>query len=119
MSAPAYAADIEQALRATRSVVREAFAAPVASRHKADGSVVTDLDLELEDVLASTLLDLDPTWGIVGEESGEIRAGTPTWHLDPVDGTSNFARRNPLFGSQVALMDGTTPLFSAGARTPR
>ncbi|MDJ0974577.1 MAG: inositol monophosphatase family protein [Planctomycetota bacterium] len=113
MNVPAYAADIEHALRATRPVVEAAFAAPASSRRKADGSVVTDLDLALEEVLANTLLELDSGWGIVGEESGEIRAGTPTWHLDPVDGTSNFARRSPLFGCQVALLDGTTPLFSA------
>lgn len=113
MSAPGYAAAVEAALRATRPVVLEAFAQLPTSRRKADGSLVTDLDEALERTLAHALLELDPGWGVVGEESGELRRGTPTWHLDPVDGTSNLARRSPLFASQLVLLDGITPLFGA------
>jgi myo-inositol-1(or 4)-monophosphatase len=108
------AGPVEVALRATRARVQEAFAeAPSPERFKEDGSVVTDLDHELEARLAETLLDLEPSWGLVGEESGEIRAGRPTWHLDPVDGTANFSRRLGVFASQVVLVDGTQPLFAA------
>ncbi len=104
---------LEQALRATRGVVQAAFAKPAAGRLKPDGSTVTDLDVALEQQLGGVLLDLDPSWGVVGEESGVLRPGEPTWHLDPVDGTANFARRSALFASQLVLMDGSTPLFGA------
>lgn len=108
------AAPVEAALRGTRARVLEAYRAGAdPERFKQDGSAVTDLDLELEGVLAKALLPLDETLGMHGEESGVLRGGSPTWHLDPVDGTTNFSRRIGVFGSQVVLMDGTDPLFAA------
>ncbi len=109
-----YAGDVEAAFRGIRSRVVEAFERePEQRRLKHDGSVVTALDHELEGLLGDALLALEPDYGLIGEESGVIREGTPTWVLDPLDGTANFARRSPLFGSQVALLDGIDPLFSA------
>ncbi|MDA1195452.1 MAG: hypothetical protein O2894_09745 [Planctomycetota bacterium] len=108
------AAPIERALRATRARVLEAYRAlPAPARFKDDGSAITDLDLALEKVLAADLMPLDPSFGVHGEESGVLRAGSPTWHLDPVDGTANFARRVGAFGSQLVLMDGLEPRFAA------
>ncbi len=105
---------VESALRATRPKVLAAYRREAdPARFKDDGSAITDLDLELERDLASALLPLDPSWGLYGEESGTMREGSPTWHLDPVDGTANFARRLGVFGSQLALVDGIEPLFAA------
>ena len=105
--------ELERAFRATRDAARAAFAKPPKEeRMKRDGTLVTALDHELEERLANTLLDLDPDWGVWGEEDGEIRAGTRSWHLDAVDGTLNFAKRIPLFVSQAALLDGTDPLVA-------
>ena len=110
----ALAAPVEAALRATRPVVLEAYRAVAdPERFKDDGSAVTDLDLALEARLAEALLPLDERFGLHGEESGRMRAGTPTWHLDPVDGTANFSRRIGVFGSQLVLMDGLEPVFAA------
>jgi len=108
------AEDVEAAFRSIRARVVEVFdQEPEARQLKLDGSVVTALDLELEAILAEALLALEPSFGLVGEEGGTLREGSPTWVLDPLDGTANFSRRSPLFGSQVALLDGTRPLFSA------
>jgi myo-inositol-1(or 4)-monophosphatase len=105
---------IESVLRATRPKVLQAYRREAApARFKDDGSAITDLDHELERDISAALLQLDDTWGVCGEESGTIRAGTPTWHLDPVDGTANFSRRVGVFGSQLALVDGLDPLFAA------
>jgi len=114
MNLAALIAPVEASMRGTRAKVLAAYrslADPV--RFKEDGSAVTDLDLELERDLSAALLPLDPRWGLKGEESGLLREGSPTWHLDPVDGTSNFQRRIGVFGCQVALVDGATPLFAA------
>jgi myo-inositol-1(or 4)-monophosphatase len=105
---------VEAAMRATRAEVLRAWRAVAEPEEfKADGTAVTDLDRTLEKQLAAALLPLDGAYGLVSEESGPLREGNPTWHLDPVDGTANFARRVAVFGSQVALVDGIEPLFAA------
>lgn len=79
---------------------------------KEDGTVVTDLDHELESRIADALLALDADWGVTGEEGGGLRSGSPTWHLDALDGTLNFSRRIPLFVCQAALVEGHVPLVA-------
>lgn len=101
-------------MRSIRAPVRRAYEQPAAvEQFKEDGSAITALDRELEQRLAPRLLALDPTFGLWSEEGGWLREGTPCWHLDPVDGTANFARRLGHFASQVVLMDGDVPLFGA------
>ncbi len=110
----ALAEPVERALRGTRETVLAAYRATAEDeRFKDDGSAVTDLDLALEAQIGAALLPLDARYGLHGEESGLMREGSPTWHLDPVDGTANFARRIGIFGSQVVLVDGIEPLFAA------
>lgn len=108
------AAPVEAAMRATRALVLRAWREPAGrTRFKQDGTAVTRLDTALERELAAALLPLDERFGLFSEEAGLLRNGRPTWHLDPLDGTANFARRVAVFGSQVALVDGAEPLFAA------
>ena len=108
------AAPVGAALRAARSRIAAVFERPEATaRTKADGSTVTDLDVELERSIGEALLAIEPTFGLRGEEGALVREGNPVWVLDPLDGTANFARRVPTFAVQVVLMDGDTPRFAA------
>jgi myo-inositol-1(or 4)-monophosphatase len=105
---------LEATLRSTRPTVLHAFGRRRDAPHfKEDGSAVTETDLRLEAQITEAVLGLDGRWGLVSEEAGRVRAGRPTWHLDPLDGTANFARRIGVFASQIALVDGTVPLFAA------
>ena len=114
MSYADLAAPVEAAMRATRPQVLAAYrSTPGRTRFKEDGSPVTDLDTALESQLGETLMALDADFGLRGEESGWMREGTTAWHLDPLDGTANFARRIAVFGSQVVLMEGDEPVFAA------
>ena len=104
--------ELERAFRGVRDIAREAFRAPPGRPgRKADGTVVTSLDHALEARLSKTLLALDRDWGVTGEEGGVLREGSPTWHLDALDGTLNFSRRLPMFVCQAALVDGAEPLI--------
>ena len=104
---------LEPTFRGVAGVVRDAFARPPApTERKADGTVVTRLDHELEARITTALLRLDATWGVIAEESGILREGTPTWYVDALDGSLNFSRRIPLFVCQAVLMDGNTPQFA-------
>lgn len=61
------------------------------------GSVVTDVDLDLEQAVDDALRQRFPLDGLIGEEGADRPPADPatgrTWVVDPVDGTLNFARR--------------------------
>jgi histidinol phosphatase-like enzyme (inositol monophosphatase family) len=64
---------------------------------KSDGSVVTPVDREAEDIIRGMLAREFPDDGILGEERGEtLRAASPwRWVLDPIDGTGSYVRGLP------------------------
>ncbi len=71
---------------------------------KADGSFVTEADRAIEQAIRGRLADRFPDHGIVGEEYGtEIGSSDVRWLLDPIDGTHNFMRSVPLFGTLLAV----------------
>ena len=82
----------------------------VAHTRKADGSVLTEVDLEAQEVLRRELAALTPC-PMLGEEMTTDQqqrlwdAGTEgLWCVDPVDGTSNFINGLAHFAVSVAYM---------------
>jgi len=76
---------------------------------------LTEVDGEVERLIAARLHALFPDDGFVGEE-GEARQaapGAPTWVVDPIDGTANFARGVPHFCISIALISGNALLAGA------
>jgi len=73
-------------------------------RTKPDRSFVTDADQAIERLIRERVSARFPDHGLVGEEYGEEGAGsTARWYIDPIDGTHNFIRGVPLFGTLLAL----------------
>jgi fructose-1,6-bisphosphatase/inositol monophosphatase family enzyme len=73
---------------------------------KGDGSVVTGTDVAVERALRKRLPCLAEGTSFWGEELGwETIAPAGIWLVDPIDGTSNYASGNPLWGISVALQD--------------
>lgn len=72
---------------------------------KADRSEVTEIDRGCEAALVELLLAERPNHAIFGEEHGTGGdASSPwTWIIDPIDGTSNFVRGVPVWGTLIAL----------------
>jgi len=68
---------------------------------------ITEVDGETERLIRTRLLESFPRDGFVGEESGGATgsAGPPVWLVDPIDGTSNFARGAPHFCVSIALVE--------------
>lgn len=93
--------------------LREAAAElqPVDVRQKAPGDWVTRFDREVEEGLRSALLEALPQSGFVGEESGGELTGHPTWLVDPIDGTANFARGYPQYAVSIALCVDRQPVL--------
>jgi myo-inositol-1(or 4)-monophosphatase len=72
-------------------------------RQKGAGDVATDIDLWAENALREKLTQLLPASEFMGEETGGSLSDAPTWIVDPIDGTANFARGYPQWSVSVAL----------------
>ena len=80
-----------------------AFRAGVAARTKADGTPVTDVDEAVERALRARIHVAFPDHVVLGEEDGiDGDPAAPTWIIDPIDGTSNFVRGNPVHATLIA-----------------
>lgn len=77
-------------------------------RRKGDGTEVTEVDLAVEQALRARIAEVFPEHRILGEEDGwsadprAVDEATPVWTIDPIDGTTNFVRGNPIFATLVA-----------------
>lgn len=72
---------------------------------KGPGDFVSMADKKAEKVLRETLEKARPGYGFVLEEGGVVE-GTDTthrWHVDPLDGTTNFLHGIPHFAVSVGL----------------
>lgn len=67
---------------------------------------LTEADGAVEAFLKRELTTAFPKDGFQGEETGTGPAGRLTWVVDPIDGTSNFARGAPRWCVSVGLIDG-------------
>lgn len=85
---------------------------------KPDRSFVTDADQAVERALREHIEMHRPEDSFFGEESGRTEKGSRRWIIDPIDGTSNFLRGVPNWGTLIALeIDGapTVGVVSAPA----
>ena len=72
---------------------------------KGPGDFVSLADKRAEKTLFEELSKARPGYGFVMEESGRVE-GTDkshTWHIDPLDATTNFLHAIPVFAISVAL----------------
>jgi len=90
----------------------------IASRPKADGSLVTETDLAVQRRICHELGRTYPDIPVLAEEmttKAQHRlledADTGVWCLDPLDGTSNYAYGFPYFCISLALLRGGEPIL--------
>ena len=79
---------------------------------KPDRSYVTAADQGIERLIRDRILAAFPDHGLVGEEYGnEAVDARIRWYIDPIDGTHNYIRGVPLFGTLLAFeIDGELQL---------
>lgn len=97
---------IKAARKAGRALVkdfREVENLQVSS--KGPGDFVTKADREAERIIKEDLMGARPTYGWLGEETGEQEGADPTrrWIVDPLDGTTNFLHGLPHWAVSIAL----------------
>ena len=72
---------------------------------KGHNDFVTNIDREAEQIVIDTLRAKYPDHIITGEESGTSESESDyEWVIDPLDGTSNFARQMPHFCVSIACL---------------
>jgi myo-inositol-1(or 4)-monophosphatase len=98
---------IRDLARRTGELQLSRYQEPGEIKEKAPKDLVTEVDLLCEEFLISEISERYPEDAILSEErGGEIAPTGRTWLLDPVDGTANFARANPLFCVCISVVEG-------------
>jgi histidinol-phosphatase len=85
-------------------LARGAFRRDLEISTKPDRTYVTQADTAIERAIRTRIAAAHPDHGLVGEEYGTESGDAPTrWYIDPIDGTHNFIRGVPLFGTLLAV----------------
>ena len=74
-------------------------------RHKEDGTVVTDVDVRIEETLAGRVAAERRGDAFLGEELGKRGTSRRMWIVDGIDGTTEFASGRSTWGTLVALAE--------------
>jgi len=94
---------IETALEAGQ-ILREEFERPPDIVYKGDVDLVTQADKRSERAIVAKISQYFPDHSISAEEGlGHVRSSEFRWHVDPLDGTTNFAHKYPCFSVSIAL----------------
>ncbi|GAA1491560.1 inositol monophosphatase family protein [Brachybacterium sacelli] len=77
---------------------------------KPDLTEVTDADTAAEKIVRSQLARSRSRDQVIGEEFGTTGASPRQWVIDPIDGTSNFVRGVPVWGTLIGLVEDGRPV---------
>ncbi len=79
---------------------------------KADGSLVTQADVDTDRWVSAAIRSRYPTHGILSEEQDTAFHGQEwCWVIDPIDGTTNFAQGFPIWGVLIGLLHHGQPVL--------
>ena len=94
----------QEAARAGGQIVARYFREGVTMRtHHQSYNLVSDADVESELAIVRVIKDAFPDHSVLAEEAHKDDPGAPhLWVIDPLDGTTNFAHRNPHFAVSIA-----------------
>ncbi len=96
---------IETAQEAGR-ILCEEFDRPLQISYKGDVDLVTQADRRSEGAIVARLSKYFPEHAVAAEEGTGHESASASefrWHVDPLDGTTNFAHGYPCFSVSIAL----------------
>ena len=75
--------------------------------YKGIHNLVTYVDKKAEEILVAELKNILPEAGFIAEEDAGLKRGERfNWIVDPLDGTTNFIHKIPIYSISLALNDG-------------
>src|SRR5579863_4292290 len=100
--------------REAGAILRDEFDRPKEISYKGEVDIVTESDRRSEALIISRLKKHFPEHAIIGEEGGRGGAHAKyCWHVDPLDGTTNFAHGYPCFAVSIGLTEDGEPIAGA------
>ncbi len=103
--------------REAGKILMEEFSRPLDIRYKGDEvDLVTQADKRSEQAIVARLTKYFPDHAIAAEEGTGHESASGSgfrWHVDPLDGTTNFAHGYPCFCVSIALAQRDTLLAAA------
>jgi myo-inositol-1(or 4)-monophosphatase len=96
--------------RVAGQILRERFPAPREIFAKGWRDFYTDVDTAAQQAIVDVIRAYDPHAAIQAEEGMEPPPGaTALWVIDPLDGTTNYARHFPVFSVSIAYVEQGQP----------
>ncbi len=107
---------IEIAKKACK-LIEKGFHNPFEVEHKGTVDLVTEIDLAAEKLIKTELSAAYPNIPFHGEEGGGASYNDPlVWVVDPLDGTTNFAKGLAHFAVSIALCQNGNPVLGVVAQ---
>lgn len=103
---------IQTAQKAGKLILKESKKALIVSE-KGKNDLVTNVDKASEALIINEIKSVYPTHSILAEESSflhktqvsNFKKSKYIWIIDPLDGTTNFAHRLPLYSISIAIFE--------------
>ena len=103
----------KKAVKGAGSILREHYnSSEYHISEKKDKTLVTEADENAERYMRKLIGDAFPEHAILGEEGGGQVGDEYSWLIDPLDGTTNFTMRIPIFGVAIALLHKKQPILA-------
>jgi myo-inositol-1(or 4)-monophosphatase len=100
--------------REAGAVLRREFDRPKKISYKGEVDIVTESDKRSEEIIVARIGEHFPGHAIIAEEGGGASAAAAgakyCWHVDPLDGTTNFAHGYPCFAVSIGLSEDGEPI---------
>lgn len=96
-----------EAAQAAGQVLLKGHAGEIEVDKRIPRDIKLAMDRKAEEIILGIIRDCCPTHAILSEEAGSIKADSEyLWVVDPLDGTMNYSRHVPLWGTSIGLMRG-------------
>ncbi|MCM8784359.1 MAG: inositol monophosphatase [Candidatus Omnitrophica bacterium] len=89
--------------RKAGEILKENFGKVKNIKSKGKTQLVSNVDLEAEKVIIENIKEHFPEHSILSEENPQLNNSEYKWIIDPLDGTHNFVKNIPIFGTSIAL----------------
>lgn len=91
--------------RESGALLAEMYKTPIEISYKRPSDIVTEADRRSEALIIERLHKTFPGHAVISEEGGGQKIQSDyCWHVDPLDGTTNFAHKFPVFCVTLGLV---------------
>ena len=95
---------VESISKKAAEIARSKFNENFIKWNKEDGTIVTEVDVEIEKFIRHEISNKYPNHSLHGEEEEDVNNNSSyRWIIDPIDGTLSFSSGVPFYGILIGL----------------